>query len=136
MEAIESVIKSLETIPTAADFRSMLAKTVPAADRRPCSCDSEMTARVCEIFTHCSDYCIPKYVTQEQAKRLESVLEKFKATPDDERALKAMFHDQVPKENPQVTSAYIHACNHAREHALLVPTRVHSCLQPCARACR
>ena len=40
VEAIESVIKSLETIPTAADFRSMLAKTVPAADRRPCSCDS------------------------------------------------------------------------------------------------
>jgi hypothetical protein len=56
----------------------------------------EMTARVREVFTHCSDYCIPKNVTKEQAARVESLLERTKATPDDERAIKIYFHDQVP----------------------------------------
>jgi len=56
----------------------------------------EMTARVREVLTHCSDYCIPKNVTKEQAARVESLLERTKATPDDERAIKIYFHDQVP----------------------------------------
>jgi len=55
----------------------------------------EMTARVREVLTHCSDYCIPKNVTKEQTARLEKFLEKVKATPDDERAIKIYFHDNV-----------------------------------------
>lgn len=62
----------------------------------------EMSARVREVFTHCSDYCIPKNVTKEQAARVEALLDRLKVTPDDERAIKIYFHDQVPydAENP------------------------------------
>ena len=56
----------------------------------------EMTARVREVLTHCSDYCIPKNVTKNQAGRIENLLQKIKATPDDERAVKIYFHDKVP----------------------------------------
>jgi len=51
----------------------------------------EMTARVREVLTHCSDYCIPKNVTKDQAARIERFLDKVKATPDDERAIKIYF---------------------------------------------
>jgi len=56
---------------------------------------TEMSARVREILTHCSDYCIPTAATREHSRRIEALLEKFKVTPDEERALKIFFHDEV-----------------------------------------
>ena len=52
-----------------------------------------MTERVRDILTMCGSYCVPPEVTRPQAARIEALLERIHATPDQERALKVYFHD-------------------------------------------
>ena len=54
---------------------------------------ASLSPRVRDILTMCASYCVPPTATKAQGNRIDKLLQRMSATPEDERALKVYFHD-------------------------------------------